>query len=64
MLVGLKQPIVQGPNINGALTFEKAGTIDVTFKVESLGAMTSSDSGMKMDGMKMDDMDMKHDPAQ
>lgn len=68
MFFGLKTPISKGPNIKGTLTFEKAGTIDVTYKVESIGAMSSSDEdhgSMKMDGnMKMDGSDMQHDHAQ
>lgn len=57
MFTGLKKPIAQGPNIKGSLKFEKAGSIDVTYKVESIGAMKSSDD---MHGdMKMDDM-MNH----
>jgi copper(I)-binding protein len=43
MLRGLKKPIVQGPNIKGTLTFEKAGSVDVDYKVEAPGATTSSD---------------------
>jgi periplasmic copper chaperone A len=67
MFVGLKSQVSQGPNIQGSLNFAKAGTIDVTYKVESIGAMSSSDAGhgsMKMDdGMKMDGSDMTHDHA-
>jgi periplasmic copper chaperone A len=66
MFTGLKTTIAMGPNIKGSLTFEKAGSIDVSYKVESIGAMSSSDAGhdsMKMDdGMKMDGM--THDHAQ
>ncbi len=62
MFVGLKAPIAQGPKIKGALTFAKAGTIDVAFQVESLGAMSSSDADHS--SMKMDDSEMKHDHAQ
>lgn len=54
MFMGLKKSIEQGPNIKGSLTFEKAGSVDVTYKVESIGAMDSSDDmegHMKMDGM-------------
>lgn len=68
MFLGLKTPISKGTNIKGTLTFAKAGTIDVTYKVESIGAMSSSDEdhgSMKMDeNMKMDGSDMKHDHAQ
>ena len=54
MFIGLKKAIAQGPNIKGSLTFEKAGSIDVEYKVEAIGAMDSSDTGqgeMKMDQM-------------
>lgn len=62
MFVGLKKPIVQGPNSKGSLTFEKAGTIDIDYKVEAIGAMNSSDADPS--GMKMDDPEMKHDHMQ
>lgn len=62
MFVGLKAPIAKGPNIKGSLTFEKAGTIDVSYKVESLGATDSSDNAH--DGMKMDGAEPMHDHAQ
>jgi copper(I)-binding protein len=38
MLKKLKQPLKQGEEFHGALTFEKAGTIEVDFKVEGMGA--------------------------
>ena len=56
MFVGLKKPIARGPNIKGSLTFEKAGTVDVDYKVEAIGAMDSTDadhSEMKMEGSEM-----------
>lgn len=43
MLIGLKKPIAEGPNINGSVTFKHAGTIDLAFKVEPIGAMGSAD---------------------
>jgi periplasmic copper chaperone A len=43
MLRGLTKPIAQGPNIKGTLTFEKAGSVDVDYKVEAPGASTSAD---------------------
>lgn len=65
MFIGLKKPIAKGPNVKGSLTFQKAGTLDVTYKVESIGAMSSSDADhgdMKMDGtMKMDGSETMHD---
>jgi copper(I)-binding protein len=38
MLDDLKQPLKEGESFNGSFTFEKAGTIDVTFLVEAIGA--------------------------
>ena len=35
MFMGLKQPLKEGETIAATLTFEKAGTIDVEFNVES-----------------------------
>jgi hypothetical protein len=43
MLRGLNKPIAQGPNIKGTLIFEKAGSVDVDYKVEAPGASTSAD---------------------
>lgn len=43
MFIGLKNPIAQGPNIKGSLIFERAGTVDVEYKVEPIGASDSSD---------------------
>ncbi|CAA2142448.1 copper chaperone PCu(A)C [Hyphomicrobium sp. ghe19] len=62
MLMGLKNPIAKGPNIKGSLTFEKAGSVDIDYKVEDIGAMDSSDAGMGE--MKMDDSKMMHDHMQ
>ncbi len=38
MLTGLKQPIEKGKSFQGSLVFEKAGTVDVEFTVEGIGA--------------------------
>jgi len=38
MMVGLKQPYKAGQSVKGALRFETAGTVEVEFKVEALGA--------------------------
>ena len=43
MFTGLKKQIVEGPKIKGSLTFEKAGTIDVEFAIEPVGAADSVD---------------------
>lgn len=37
MLMGLAAPLVEGRKVKGLLTFEKAGTIEVEFKVEAIG---------------------------
>jgi hypothetical protein len=54
MFVGVKQPFVKGQRVNGTLKFEKAGTVDVEYVVEGMGASSSMDHD-KMDhgGMKM-----------
>lgn len=64
MLLGLKKPIAKGPNIKGSLTFEKAGSVDIDYKVENIGAMDSSDADTGMGDMKMDDSKMMHDHMQ
>ena len=38
MMMGLKQPIEKGKPFKGSLVFEKAGSIDVDFAVEAVGA--------------------------
>jgi periplasmic copper chaperone A len=39
MIVGLKQPLVQGQTFSLALQFEKAGNIEVTVPIQGIGAM-------------------------
>ncbi|HEY0291477.1 MAG TPA: copper chaperone PCu(A)C [Hansschlegelia sp.] len=52
MFVGLKQPLRQGERVKGALTFEKAGAVDVEFAVEAAGATPKSAPDMSgMDHM-------------
>lgn len=38
MFMDLKQPLKQDERLKGVLTFEKAGPVEVEFKVESIGA--------------------------
>lgn len=38
MFMELKQPLKQGETMKGTLTFEKAGSVDVEFKVDSIAA--------------------------
>jgi copper(I)-binding protein len=45
MLMGLKQPLVEGEEVPLTLVFEKTGRVDLPLKVEAAGAMHSSPSG-------------------
>jgi copper(I)-binding protein len=38
MMTGLKQPVEKGKPFKGSLVFEKAGTVEVDFAVEAVGA--------------------------
>jgi hypothetical protein len=46
MFTGLKQPLQQGQSVKGTLVFEKAGTIEVEYKVEPIGGTPAAGSGM------------------
>ena len=48
MLVGLKQPLIEGQALPLTLQFERAGNIDVTMPIEKVGAMHREDMGMMM----------------
>jgi copper(I)-binding protein len=58
MFVGLKKPFAQGEHVKATLVFEKAGTVDVTFTVEGIGAQTGGGDhampGMPSGGKKME----------
>jgi copper(I)-binding protein len=43
MFLGLKNPIAEGSDAKGTLIFEKAGAVDITYKVEPFGATESED---------------------
>ena len=45
MMEGLKRPLKKGESFPGTLTFEKAGTVPVTFDVEDVGAQGASGGG-------------------
>jgi copper(I)-binding protein len=45
MFMDLKRPIEEGESFNGTLTFEKAGTVDITFKVEGRPGTEHHDHG-------------------
>ena len=45
MLIGMKQPLKDGETIKGTLVFERAGTIEVGYKVEPLGARAAGGAG-------------------
>ena len=43
MFTGLKKPIAAGPDHKATLVFEKAGAVDVEFRIEPFGATESAD---------------------
>lgn len=45
MLIGLKQPIAKDSTFKGTLTFEKAGTIEIEYKVEGMGKAPAGHAG-------------------
>lgn len=45
MFMGLTQPLKQGERIKGRLVFEKAGTVDIDYVVEAIGAQQGETSG-------------------
>lgn len=55
MFLQLKGPLVKGTKIPGTLTFEKAGTVNVEFAVEAIGAKAPDATGHdhSMPGMDM-----------
>lgn len=45
MFMDLKEPLKMGEMMKGTLTFEKAGTVDVEFKVDSIAAKGDEHKG-------------------
>jgi copper(I)-binding protein len=45
MFMQLKEPFEQGQRVKGTLVFEKAGTIEVEYAVEAIGASPATDHG-------------------
>ena len=45
MFMNLKEPLKQGETHQGQLSYEKAGTVEIQYKVEALGAQTTGHSG-------------------
>ena len=52
MFLQLKGPLTKGERVPGTLTFEKAGTVQVQFAVEAIGASAPAGGG----GHDMKDM--------
>lgn len=55
MMTGLKAPLKEGEMLHVMLKFEKAGDVDATFHIRSVGAQGPTDGAAKpghMDGMK------------
>ncbi|MFA6266909.1 MAG: copper chaperone PCu(A)C [Pseudolabrys sp.] len=53
MFTGLKEQLKQGDSFKGTLQFEKAGKVDVEFKVESMAANSASGGAASHGGMNM-----------
>lgn len=51
MFQGLKQQLTAGATVKATLTFQRAGSVAVSFKVNGVGAMKPAQDSM--DGMKM-----------
>jgi copper(I)-binding protein len=51
MFLELKRPLKAGEDFAGTLTFEKAGTVDVRFTVEAIGATAPDHGAATMPGM-------------
>jgi len=51
MLMGLKQPLVEGQSFPLTLTFEKAGAVETTVKVAKAGAASPGGGGGQMHSM-------------
>ncbi len=45
MFMDLKQPLVAGERVKGTLVFEKAGTVEIEYAVEAIGARGTSQGG-------------------
>jgi copper(I)-binding protein len=45
MFMGLKQPLHQGQPVKGTLMFEKAGTVEIEYSVEPIGAPRPAAAG-------------------
>ncbi len=48
MIMGLKQPIEKGKPFRGSLVFEKAGTVEMDFSVEGIGATPAAGHDMHL----------------
>jgi copper(I)-binding protein len=46
MFMNLKEPLQQGRSVTGTLVFEKAGPIEVEYKIEPIGGTPAAGSGM------------------
>ena len=49
MFMDLKEPLKEGTLVKGQLQFEKAGKVDVEYKVDAIGATGEKSGGMPMD---------------
>ena len=51
MFIGLKEPFEKGKRVKGTLQFEKAGTVEVEYAVEAVGASPKDHEEMDHGGM-------------
>jgi copper(I)-binding protein len=51
MFVDLKHPLKQGDHVKAKLTFERAGSVDVDFHIEAMGATGTPEHAHSMEGM-------------
>ena len=47
MFIGLREGLVQGQPVKGTLVFEKAGTVEVEYRVAPIGAQSGDASTKK-----------------
>jgi copper(I)-binding protein len=45
MFMDLREPLKQGDKLKGQLRFQKAGTVDIEYRVEAIGAQSAPRHG-------------------
>jgi periplasmic copper chaperone A len=52
MFVGLERPLAEGEHVKGTLVFAHAGTVQIEYDVQGIGAQTAPQSMGRMDHME------------